>query len=56
MKKLTLIMIGLILIIFVMICPFPTILAVPGAAWRMIIGLLGCFLLALGIYKAVHKK
>lgn len=56
MKNIVFIITGLILLIFVIICPFPAILAVPGVAWRLIIGLLGCFLLALGIYKASHKK
>lgn len=38
------------------ICPFPTMLAVSGIVWRIIIGLLGCFLPALGIYKIAGKK
>ncbi len=47
---------GLMLLFAAIICPFPTILAVSGIVWRIIIGLLGCFLLALGIYKIAGKK
>ncbi len=55
MKNVVLIIIGLILLLLVAICPFPAILAVPGTAWRVIIGFLGCFLFILGIYKMVCK-
>ena len=51
MKKIAVIMLGLIFLIAALICPLPTVLAVPGIVWRIIIGLLGCFLLAFGIIK-----
>ncbi len=56
MKNIVLIIVGLIFLIFVAICPFPTILGVPGVVWRIIIALFACCLLALGIYKFVHKN
>ena len=51
MKKIAVIMLGLIFLIAALICPLPTVSAVPGIVWRIIIGLLGCFLLAFGIIK-----
>ena len=56
MKNVVLIIVGLIFLLFVAICPLPTILAIPGIAWRIIIGLLGCFLFILGIYKMACKR
>jgi di/tricarboxylate transporter len=53
-KNVALMIVGIILFVFVLICPLPTMLAIPGAAWRIIVGLLGCFLAALGIYKKVY--
>ena len=49
MKRIALIIAGLIVLIFVMICPLPTMLAVSGIVWRIILGLLGCLLLVSGI-------
>ena len=46
---------GLILLIFVVITPFPALLSIPGMAWRTIIGLFGCDVLVSGIYKTVKK-
>ena len=56
MNNIVLIIVGLIFLVFVVIYPLPTMLAVSGIAWRIIIGLLGCFLLVLGIYKATCKR
>lgn len=56
MKNVVLIIVGLIFVLFVVICPLPAILAVPGITWRIIVGLLGCFLFILGIYKMVCKR
>lgn len=47
---------GLVVLMAAAICPFPMILAIPGTVWRMIIGLLGCFSFALGIYRISGKK
>jgi CDP-diglyceride synthetase len=43
---------GIILLVFAAIVPFPPIFTIPGVAWRIIIGLLGCFL----VYKAIRFK
>lgn len=56
MKKIGLIMVGFLFLIFGIICPLPAILGVSGIVWRIVLGLLGCFLLGLGIYKAVRKR
>lgn len=50
MKKVnfTLVIAGLIIILFAVFCP-PIIAEVHGAAWRLVIGLLGCFSLVSGI-------
>ncbi len=56
MKNIVLIIVGLIFLLFVVICPLPTMLAISGIVWRIIIGLFGCCLLALGIYKIVRKR
>ncbi len=55
-KNMTRIAVGMMLLFVAIICPFPMILAIPGIMWRIIIGILGCFLLALGIYKIAGKK
>jgi len=54
MKNIILLIIGVLLLVFVMISPLPAIFAIPGVAWRIMIGLLGCFLTVLGIYKTAH--
>ena len=56
MKNIALIILGSLILILTAICPFPSLLAVSGVVWRIIIGLLGCCLLTLGIYKAVKKR
>lgn len=56
MKNIALIVVGLIFLIVAVIFPFPTMLAISGVAWRIIIGLLGCFSLVLSIYKIAGKK
>ena len=54
--NIALIVIGVIILLFVAITPLPTIFEIHGVAWRIIIGLLGCFALVLGVYKSVRKK
>lgn len=46
---------GTILLIFAAICPLPAMFAIPGAVWRIMIGLLGCLLFVSGIRKAACK-
>jgi di/tricarboxylate transporter len=53
-KNVALMIVGIVLFVFVLICPLPTMLAISGVAWRIIVGLLGCFLVALGIIKRFH--
>jgi di/tricarboxylate transporter len=50
-KKVALMIVGIVLFVFALICPLPTMLAIPGVAWRIIIGLFGCLSVALGINK-----
>ena len=56
MKKVALIIAGLILLLFTAICPLPTMLAVPGLVWRIMIGLLGCFMISAGIRSSKVKS
>ncbi len=55
MNGTVLIVIGVILLIFAVIYPFPPIFAIPGIIWRIVIGLLGLFLIIMGI-KSVRKR
>ena len=57
MKKvnIALVMLGLIIILFAVFCP-AIIVKIHSIAWRIVIGLLGCFSLLAGIYKIDHKK
>lgn len=51
MRNMIQIVIGLIFLIVALICPLPTMLAVSGVVWRMIVGLLGLILLVSGSYE-----
>lgn len=55
-KNILFIVVGLIVLMATVICPFPMMLGISGIVWRVIIGLLGCFSLILGIYKISKKK
>ena len=57
MKKvnIALVMLGLIIILFAVFCP-AIIVKIHSIAWRIVIGLLGCFSLLSGIYKIAHKR
>ncbi len=50
MKSLIFGVFGIWIIIFVLLCPFPPLLGIPGLVWRAIIGMLGCFFLGSGLY------
>ena len=56
MKNLALIIMGLLILLFAVIYPLPTMLAIHGVAWRIAIGLLGCFSLVSGVYQMVRKR
>lgn len=49
-----LMIVGLVIILFAIFCPF-IIAEVHSIAWRIVIGLLGCFSLVSGIYKTTCK-
>ena len=55
-KNIILIVVGLIVLMVTVICPFSMMLGISGIVWRVIIGLLGCFSLILGIYRISSKK
>ena len=42
-----LIVLGLCIIVFDLLCPFPPVLGISGLTWRIIIGLVGCFMIVL---------
>ncbi len=50
-----LIILGLIIILFAAFCP-SIIVEIHSTAWRIVIGLLGCFSLISGFYKIACKK
>ena len=50
MKNLIFCIVGIWIIIFVLLCPFPPLLGIPGLVWRAIIGMLGCVILGSGLY------
>ena len=43
--------IGILLLVFDIICPVPPILGIPGVVWRIIIGIIGICLLIIGVKK-----
>ena len=47
--KMLLIVLGLCLIVFDLLCPFPPLLGISGLTWRIIIGLASCFMIVLCI-------
>lgn len=57
MKKvnIALVILGLIIILFAAFCP-STRVEIHSMAWRIVIGLLGCFSLVSGFYKIARKK
>lgn len=56
MKNYMLIVVGLIIVIIIVVCPLPMMFGISGLVWRIIIGLIGCFSFALGVYKISKKK
>ena len=56
MKNYMLIVVGLIIVIIIAVCPLPMMFGISGLVWRIIIGLIGCFSFALGVYKKSKKK
>ena len=55
MKNKVCIIVGIILLIFALICPLPAMFGISWMAWRIIIGAFGCVSLALGIYQTVKQ-
>lgn len=55
MKNRVFIIVGIILLISALICPFPPLFGISWIAWRIIIGAFGCVSLALGIYQTVKQ-
>ena len=56
MKAILLITIGLIMLVFSAIVPLPMMFGISGIVWRIIIAILGIFLLIKGINKTSRKK
>lgn len=54
--KMLLIVLGLCLIVFDLLCPLPPALGVPGLLWRLVIGLLGCFFIGRSICAIIKEK
>ena len=56
MKNIALTAAGLAALLLAAVCPLPPMLAVPGAAWRILLGLLGFSAATSGMYRAARKK
>ena len=56
MKAILLITIGLILLVVSAIVPLPMMFGISGIVWRIIIAILGIFLLIKGINKTSRKE
>ena len=50
MKNLIFCIVGIWIIIFVLLCPFPPLFGIPGLVWRAIVGAMGCSTLIWGLY------
>ncbi len=50
MKSIVSVIVGIFIIIFMLICPFPPIFGVPGLVWRCIIAGIGCVLIVFGLH------
>ena len=55
MKNKVCIVVGIIFLIFALICPLPPLFGISWMAWRIIIGAFGCVSLTLGIYQTVKQ-
>ena len=55
MKNKVCIIAGIILLIFALICPFPSQFGVSWVVWRVVMGAFGCASLALGVYQTVKQ-
>ncbi len=51
-----LIVFGLWIIVFDLLCPFPPVLGVSGLTWRMLIGLLSCLLIVVSTLKLYRSR
>ncbi len=56
MKNNVFVIVGIFLIMFVLLCPLPPVLGVPGVLWRLVIGLLGCFFIERSICAIIKEK
>lgn len=56
MSGIILVILGILLFVFMLITPLPTMLMISGAAWRIIIALFGILLVTLGIRKKRNRR
>ena len=56
MKNKVCFIVGIILLIFALVCPFPSQFGISWAVWRVIMGAFGCVLLALGVILSVRAR
>ena len=55
MKNVLLMITGIILLVFALVCPFPSLFGISWMVWRIMTGVLGCILLALGVYQKAKQ-
>ncbi len=56
MKNALQIILGMLLCAVSLIVPLPTMIAISGIVWRMLIGLMGVLLLIFGIFQKTRKR
>lgn len=56
MSGIILVILGIVLFVFPLITPLPTMLMIPSAVWRIIIALFGILLVILGIRKRRNRR
>ena len=55
MKNKALMIAGIILLMFALVCPLPPLFGISGIAWRTAIGAFGCVSLALGVRQTAKR-
>ena len=55
MKNKAYIIVGIIFLIFALICPFPSQYGISWAVWRVSMGAFGCASIALGAYRTIKQ-
>ena len=55
MKNKVCIIVGVLFLVFALICPLPPLFGISWMVWRTLIGVLGGVLVAFGVYQTVKQ-